>query len=186
MIGHWELILDGFAQGVRNPAGHGTGAANIATNKIAGTDSRDTENDISNTFVNLGLVGGLLYVAIIVLMFRAVFARYVRRRDALSLAVAGLLVVMPRAVAQRRPVLRSRRCSGFSPGGRRGQSSPRSRSCRRAARRPLPSRPWSASGCESPGRFVTSPRVLLLTPDFPPGRGGIQVLLHRVASLRRA
>lgn len=27
------------------------------------------------------------------------------------------------------------------------------------------------------------PRVLLLTPDFPPGRGGIQVLLHRFASL---
>ncbi len=31
-----------------------------------------------------------------------------------------------------------------------------------------------------PGRL---PRVLLLTPDFPPANGGIQVLLHRFASL---
>lgn len=31
-----------------------------------------------------------------------------------------------------------------------------------------------------PGRL---PRVLLLTPDFPPAAGGIQVLLHRFASL---
>ena len=94
VIGHWDPILDGFAHGVTNPAGHGTGAANIATNKIADTDSRDSENDISNAFVNLGLPGGLLYVAIIVLLFRAVFARYLRRRDVLSFAVAGLLVVM--------------------------------------------------------------------------------------------
>src|SRR4051812_30428018 len=27
------------------------------------------------------------------------------------------------------------------------------------------------------------PRVLLLTPDFPPAPGGIQVLLHRFAAL---
>jgi phosphatidylinositol alpha-1,6-mannosyltransferase len=30
---------------------------------------------------------------------------------------------------------------------------------------------------------VTPPRVLLVTPDFPPAAGGIQVLLHRFASL---
>ena len=30
---------------------------------------------------------------------------------------------------------------------------------------------------------MSSPRVLLLTPDFPPARGGIQVLLHRIAAL---
>ena len=92
VIAHWDNILDGFVEGFRNPAGHGTGATNIATN-LTDTANKDKENDLSNTFVGLGLVGGLLYVAIIVLLFRTVFRRYVRHRDALSLAVAGLLVV---------------------------------------------------------------------------------------------
>ncbi len=93
MIGHWDAVLRGFSDGIRNPAGHGTGSANIATT-VNDSGSRDSEIDISNAFINLGLAGGLLYLAIIVLLFRAVFARYVRRRDVLSLAVAGLLVVM--------------------------------------------------------------------------------------------
>jgi hypothetical protein len=85
VIGHWGSIVSGFT---RSPAGHGAGASTLATNA-----KLDTENDISNSFVNLGIVGGLLYVAIVVLMFRVVFERYVRRRDALSFAIAGLLVV---------------------------------------------------------------------------------------------
>ena len=92
VIGHWESILDGFVEGATNPAGQGTGATSIATN-LTDTANKDRENDLSNTFVSLGLVGGLLYVAIIILLFRTVFARYVRHRDAVSLAVAGLLVV---------------------------------------------------------------------------------------------
>ncbi len=88
VIGHWGSIVSGFSEGVKNPAGHGAGASTLATNA-----KLDTENDISNAFVNLGIVGGLLYVAIVLLMFRTVFARYVRHRDALSFAVAGLLVV---------------------------------------------------------------------------------------------
>jgi hypothetical protein len=93
VIGHWDAVLRGFQDGIQNPAGHGTGSASIAT-KVNDSQSRDSETDISNAFINLGLPGGLLYLAIIVLLFRAVFARYVRRRDVLSLAVAGLLVVM--------------------------------------------------------------------------------------------
>jgi hypothetical protein len=88
VIGHWGSIVNGFAEGVKSPAGHGAGASTLATNA-----KLDTENDLSNAFVNLGLLGGLLYATIIVLMFRVVFARYVRHRDALSFAVAGLLVV---------------------------------------------------------------------------------------------
>ena len=92
VIAHWDSILDGFVEGFKNPAGQGTAATNIATN-LTDTANKDKENDLSNTFVGLGIVGGLLYVAIIVLLFRTVFRRYVRHRDALSLAVAGLLVV---------------------------------------------------------------------------------------------
>ena len=92
VITHWSSILDGFAKSLSNPAGHGTGATNIATN-LGDAESIDSENDLSNAFLNLGLVGGLLYLAVIVALFRAVFAHYVARRDVLLFAVAGLLVV---------------------------------------------------------------------------------------------
>lgn len=88
VIGHWGSIISGFTGAIRNPAGHGSGASTLSNDA-----KLDTENDLSNSFVNLGIVGGLLYLAIVVLMFRTVFARYVRHRDALSFAVAGLLVV---------------------------------------------------------------------------------------------
>lgn len=93
VIGHYDAVVRGLRDGIQNPAGHGTGASSIATT-VTDSQSRDSEIDISNAFINLGLVGGVLYLVIVVLMFRAVFARYARRGDALSLAVAGLLVVI--------------------------------------------------------------------------------------------
>jgi len=92
VVGHYQNIIDGFVEGVTHPAGQGTGATSIATT-LTDSNNKDSENDLANTFISLGLIGGLLYLGIIVLMFRTVFARYVRHRDALSLAVAGLLVV---------------------------------------------------------------------------------------------
>ena len=92
VILHWDNIIRGFKDGITNPAGRGTGATSIAT-KLTDSENVDTENDIANAFVNLGLVGGLLYVAIIVLVFRGILARYLRDRDVLSLAIVGLLVV---------------------------------------------------------------------------------------------
>lgn len=34
--------------------------------------------------------------------------------------------------------------------------------------------------------MASLPRVLVITPDFPPARGGIQILTHRIVSLLRA
>jgi len=93
VIAHWDLIIDGFVTGVTNPAGQGTAATNIAVTLSPGSDKQDSENDIANAFVSLGLAGGLLYVAIIFLVFRGLFSRYVARRDVLSFAAVGLIVV---------------------------------------------------------------------------------------------
>ncbi|MEJ7784156.1 MAG: hypothetical protein WKF96_05075 [Solirubrobacteraceae bacterium] len=92
-ITHYDFVLDGVAEGIRNPAGRGTGASSIAT-KLTDSEQRDSEIDLSNAFINFGIVGGVLYAAIIVLTFRATFARYIRHRDALSLAVVGMLVAV--------------------------------------------------------------------------------------------
>ena len=70
VIGHWNLILIGIEEGIRHPAGHGTGASTLAT-QLTDTASRDSENDIANAFVNLGIVGGGLYLVIIAMLFRA-------------------------------------------------------------------------------------------------------------------
>lgn len=92
-ITHWDLVIESIAAAVTDPVGQGTGATNLAIKADDPSIAQNSEVDISNTFLNLGMVGGLLYVAIIVLLFRTVFARYVRHRDALSLAVTGVLVV---------------------------------------------------------------------------------------------
>src|ERR1700693_2468130 len=40
----------------------------------------------------------------------------------------------------------------------------------------------SASAGGSDGRRRRLPRLLVITPDFPPARGGIQVLVHRLVT----
>src|ERR1700693_229963 len=40
----------------------------------------------------------------------------------------------------------------------------------------------SASAGGSDGRGGRLPRLLVITPDFPPARGGIQVLVHRLVT----
>jgi hypothetical protein len=61
---HSTLALDGLLYSVHHPLGGGTGAANIGG---AGASIQGTEIDLSNAFLNLGILGGLLY-AVTVLM----------------------------------------------------------------------------------------------------------------------
>jgi hypothetical protein len=48
---------------------------------------------VSNAFVGLGTVGGLAYLALVIVVFRAALMLAVQRSDAVSLAVLGTLVV---------------------------------------------------------------------------------------------
>ena len=52
-----------------------------------------TDNDVSDVFVSLGVLGGVAYVAVIILVFRRVFSAYARSKDMLLLVIGGLLVV---------------------------------------------------------------------------------------------
>ena len=53
----------------------------------------NAEMDVSNLFYALGAVGGILYVALIVMILRRALSMWRLRRDALDLAQLGLLVV---------------------------------------------------------------------------------------------
>jgi len=92
---HWHLVVDGFKRSLNNPVGQGTGSINIAAQKLGGGDSETgTEVDISNAFVGFGLLGGLLFLAIVLVTFGKVFRGYLRAGDPRLLAVAGLLLIV--------------------------------------------------------------------------------------------
>jgi hypothetical protein len=100
LIVHMNLVLDGVKTGITHPYGQGTGVTNIAGNRLGsggasgtGGSSRTTEIDVSNVFVSLGIVGGLLFLAIIFITFRRVISLYMTRRDPALLAIVGLLVI---------------------------------------------------------------------------------------------
>lgn len=90
---HLDSLGNGVADGFRNPVGSGTGSTNLGARLTGGSD-RETDVDIADAFVSWGFVGGLIFVAIIVLSFKEVFSRYLRRPpDPLLLGVVGALIV---------------------------------------------------------------------------------------------
>jgi hypothetical protein len=92
---HLEGVRDGMVSSLESPLGRGTGVTNLAGGTLGPSSerARGTEVDVSDAFVSLGPLGGLLFVVIIVATFRRVIAAYLARRDAAVLAVVGLLVV---------------------------------------------------------------------------------------------
>jgi hypothetical protein len=95
-VARWANFVGGIEDGFRNPAGRGTGASNAAGSKLSDSSkgTRETDNDISDVFLSLGAVGGIAYIAIIVLVFRTVFRRYMRTSSWLLFAIMGALIVM--------------------------------------------------------------------------------------------
>lgn len=91
---HWQIVVAGMRESISHPLGIGTAATNIAAPKIGGAQGKGTEVDISNAFVSLGLIGGLMLVLVVALTLRRAILRYLRERDPEVLAVIGLLIVM--------------------------------------------------------------------------------------------
>jgi hypothetical protein len=89
---HLQIVWQGLLNGFAHPLGLGPGATNRASEQ-AGTTSQGTEVDVSNAFVGGGLVGGLLYLAIVAVSLRRVWGLALRRREFTFLCIAGVLVV---------------------------------------------------------------------------------------------
>lgn len=92
---HWSLFTDGIRRGISDPFGAGSGATNRASSLLGSegnTRSANTEVDLSNVFVSLGLVGGLLYFALMFTAFRDAARNFAQRRDGPSLVIIGLLI----------------------------------------------------------------------------------------------
>jgi hypothetical protein len=92
--GHWRLMRDGFTEGLRNPVGQGTGSINISAQKFGGEGAETaSEVDLSNAFIGFGVIGGTVFLVIVIATLRTTFRRYFATGDPVVLAVAGLLIV---------------------------------------------------------------------------------------------
>lgn len=89
--GHVVMIGSGILAGVTNPFGYGLGATTIAAGKFGADGGFGTEVDISNLFVSLGAVGGLIYLALIAaIVYRIGWFWHVRRTELGLIAIVVL------------------------------------------------------------------------------------------------
>jgi hypothetical protein len=91
---HLSLIGHGILFGFTHPLGNGLGSTTMGM-KMAGDTSVETvatEADFSNMFVSLGAVGGILYLALMVAILRALLRRWTETRSFEVLSILGILV----------------------------------------------------------------------------------------------
>jgi hypothetical protein len=89
---HLAMFTNGLKAGV-DPIGHGIASTTLAGDELGG-QSRSTEVDISNAFVSLGGIGGVAYLALVLLVLYRTLQLAVHDRSAVSLAALGALVVV--------------------------------------------------------------------------------------------
>jgi hypothetical protein len=62
LLAHLNLVTQGLASALQAPFGYGPAATNLAGSRFGGLNL-SSEVDISNAFVNFGLIGGIIYLA---------------------------------------------------------------------------------------------------------------------------
>jgi|SRR5579872_756361 len=93
---HSLAIMSGFKEAALNPIGRGLGSTNIAGGKFGDTGGEvyGTEVDISDAFAGLGLVGGVLYLIIVIRVFTTSINLWRSTRDPMLLCVVAVLVML--------------------------------------------------------------------------------------------
>jgi hypothetical protein len=90
---HGGMFWSGILQGFTYPIGHGLGSTTDAATKFGGdTDTGSSELDISDMFIALGVVGGLLYLYIVVQSMRQALLYLQAVRLGVSLPVVAILL----------------------------------------------------------------------------------------------
>lgn len=89
---HIESVAGGIRNAISDPLGVGVGAVTISGEKYGGT-VKQTEADPGNVAVAAGVPGLLAYLAVVLLAVPRLYRQASRRRDPLSLAALGIVVV---------------------------------------------------------------------------------------------
>jgi|GEM_PF-595821 len=88
---HVYMFLYGIGSSAFTPWGRGLGFTTLAGTKYS-TEGGGTEIDVSDLFVSLGPVGGIIYVVIIILVFYRSIGLMRQTRSISSIAILGVLV----------------------------------------------------------------------------------------------
>jgi hypothetical protein len=93
-LGHLMMLFHGYRIALSEPLGRGLGATSLAA-KLDSRSSfgKSTETDLGDSFVALGIIGGLTYHIIVFLVIYYSFLLWVRTRDPRVLAILGVLGV---------------------------------------------------------------------------------------------
>lgn len=89
--GHLEMIKLGLAAGVLSPAGEGLGATTVAAEKY-GALNRNAEVDFANLMISLGILGGVLYLVILVTVLARAISWWRAERPPQALVIIGMLM----------------------------------------------------------------------------------------------
>lgn len=89
---HFTGAIDGIREGFRQPLGKGTASISLGGSRFGGT-AQSREFDVSNAFLGLGLLGGVLFVLLLVSVARRAVSLYLLSRDPIPLAIVGVLVM---------------------------------------------------------------------------------------------
>lgn len=89
---HGSLLLIGYKNALSNPLGTGLGATTSAASKYGGSGGGSTETDFGDVMVATGVVGGVIYHIVAVLIIVMSIRYWLRTRSFLALAIIGILV----------------------------------------------------------------------------------------------
>lgn len=89
---HFGMFLHGYEFAVHEPLGRGLGSTTLAASKF-GSGGFTTETNLGDSFVALGLFGGLVYHVMVVLIAVTAAQYWLRTRDTLALALLGIVGV---------------------------------------------------------------------------------------------
>lgn len=87
---HATMIENGVMAGFLNPIGMGLGATTMAASRLGGT-GYTSEFDISNMFISLGCVGGVLWVAFVLTTLYDAFRAWHLQRSTAALCILAAL-----------------------------------------------------------------------------------------------
>ena len=89
---HFSMMMGGYTFALKEPLGLGLGAVTKAAGKFGGR-GHSTETPFGNSFVALGLPGGIAYHVVVFFVVLAAFRYWLRTRSRLALALLGVLGV---------------------------------------------------------------------------------------------
>jgi len=90
---HIDLVSGGITAALDDPLGVGVGAVSIGGAKYGGANVGSAEADPANVAIAAGFPGLIAYLAVVVLGVPRLYRQAARRRDPLSLAALGMVIV---------------------------------------------------------------------------------------------